>query len=86
MLRPPCCEEAQAAMLRLQEGEKKQNPRVPPSLPLLLLPKYWSFTFSIIPSKEHLGLISFRMDWLDLLVVQGTQPNISHDVLCIKVK
>ena len=35
-------------------------------------PKYWSFSFSIIPSKEHPGLISFRMDWLDLLEVQGT--------------
>ena len=34
--------------------------------------KYWSFSFSIIPSKEILGLISFRMDWLDLLAVQGT--------------
>ena len=35
-------------------------------------PKYWSFSFSIIPSEEHPGLISFRMDWLDLLAVQGT--------------
>src|SRR5574340_147122 len=35
-------------------------------------PKYWSFSFSIIPSKEHPGLISFRMDWLDLLAAQGT--------------
>ena len=35
-------------------------------------PKYWSFSFSIIPSKEYPGLISFRMDWLDLLAVQGT--------------
>ena len=35
-------------------------------------PNYWSFSFSIIPSKEHPGLISFRMDWLDLLAVQGT--------------
>ena len=35
-------------------------------------PKYWSFSFSISPSKEHLGLISFKMDWLDLLAVQGT--------------
>ena len=35
-------------------------------------PKYWSFSFSISPSKEHPGLISFRMDWLDLLAVQGT--------------
>ena len=34
-------------------------------------PKYWSFSFTIIPSKEHPGLISFRMDWLDLLAVQG---------------
>ena len=35
-------------------------------------PKYWTFSFSIIPSKEHPELISFRMDWLDLLAVQGT--------------
>ena len=35
-------------------------------------PKYWSFSFSIIPSKEHTWLISFRMDWLDLLAVRGT--------------
>ena len=35
-------------------------------------PKYWSFSFIIIPSKEHPGLISFRMDWLELLEVQGT--------------
>ena len=35
-------------------------------------PKYWHFSFSISPSNEHLGLISFRMDWLDLLAVQGT--------------
>ena len=35
-------------------------------------PKYWSFSFSIIPSKEHPGLISFRMDWLDLLEIMGS--------------
>ena len=35
-------------------------------------PKYWSFSYNISPSNEHLGLISFRMDWLDLLAVQGT--------------
>ena len=35
-------------------------------------PKYWSFSFNISPSNEHLGLISFRMDWLALLAVQGT--------------
>ena len=39
---------------------------------LIRWPKYWSFSFSISPSNEHLGLISFRMDWLDLLGVQGT--------------
>ena len=40
--------------------------------PLLMRwPKYWSFSFSISPSNEHPGLISFRMDWLDLLAVQG---------------
>ena len=35
-------------------------------------PKYWSFSFNISPSNEHPGLVSFRMDWLDLLAVQGT--------------
>ena len=35
-------------------------------------PKYWSFSFSISPSNEHSGLISFRMNWLDLLAIQGT--------------
>ena len=35
-------------------------------------PKYWSFSFSISPSNEHSGLISFRIDWFDLLAVQGT--------------
>ena len=54
-------------------------PAIPPSIRvfssgsvLCMWPKYWSFSFSIIPSKEHSGLISFRMDWLDLLAVQGT--------------
>ena len=55
-------------------------PPIPPSIrvfsnestPRMRGPKYWSFSFSIIPSKEHPGLISFRMDWLDLLAVQGT--------------
>ena len=54
-------------------------PPIPPSIRVFLnestllmrWPKYWSFCFSIIPSKEHPGLISFRMDWLDLLAVQG---------------
>jgi len=55
-------------------------PPIPPSIRVfsnestlhMRWPKYWSFSFSIIPSKEHPGLISFRMDWLDLLTVQGT--------------
>ena len=42
------------------------------SVPCIRWPKYWSFSFSISPSNEHSGLISFRMDWLDLLAVQGT--------------
>ena len=55
-------------------------PPIPPSIRIfsnestlhMRWPKYWSFSFRIIPSKEHPGLISFRMDWLDLLAVQGT--------------
>ena len=39
-------------------------------------PKYWSFSLSISPSNEHPGLVSFRMDWLDLLVVQGTHKSL----------
>ena len=42
-------------------------------------PKYWSFSFSISPSNEHPGLISFTMDWLDLLVVQGTLKSLLQD-------
>ena len=41
-------------------------------------PKYWSFTFSISPSNEYSGPISFRMDWLDLLAVQGTLKSLQH--------
>ena len=55
-------------------------PLIPPSIRVysnestlhMRWPKYWSFSFSISPSKEHPGLISFRMDWLDVLAVQGT--------------
>ena len=55
-------------------------PRTPPSIRVfsnesalcIRWPKYWSFSFSISPSNQHSGLISFRMDWLDLLAVQGT--------------
>ena len=50
------------------------NTKVSPSESALCIrwPKYWSFSFSISPSNEHSGLISFRMDWLDLLAIQGT--------------
>ena len=55
-------------------------PPIPPSIRVfsnqstlrMRCPKYWSFSFSISPSNEHPGLLSFRMDWLDLLAVQGT--------------
>ena len=55
-------------------------PPIPPSIRVfsnestlhMRWPKYWSFSFSISPSNEHPGMISFRMDWLDLLAVQGT--------------
>ena len=55
-------------------------PLIPPSIRVfsnestlcMRCPKYWNFSFSISPSNEHPGLISFRMDWLDLLAVQGT--------------
>ena len=59
-------------------------PQIPPSIRVfsnestlrMRWPKYWSFSFSIIPSKEHPGLISFRMDWLDLLAIQATLKNL----------
>ena len=55
-------------------------PPIPPSIRVfsnestlcMRWPKYWNFSFSISPSNEHPGLVSFRMDWLDLLAVQGT--------------
>ena len=59
-------------------------PLIPPSIRVFVnestlrmrWPKYWSFSFSIIPSKEHPGLTSFRMDWLDLLAVRGALKNL----------
>ena len=63
-------------------------PPIPPSIRVfsnesglhIRWPKYWSFSFSISPSSEHPGLISFRMDWLDLLAVQGTIKSLlQHD-------
>ena len=44
-------------------------------------PKYWSFSFSISPSNEHSGLISFRIEWLDLLAVQGTLKSLLHTIV-----
>ena len=43
-------------------------------------PKYWSFSFSISPSNEYSGLISLRIDWLDLLAVQGTLKSLQHHI------
>ena len=59
-------------------------PLIPPSIRVfsnestlrMRWPKYWSFSFSIIPSKEHPGLISFRMDWMDILAVHGTHKSL----------
>ena len=61
-------------------------PPIPPSIRVfsnesvlhMRWPKCWSFSFSISPSNEHPGLISFRMDWLDLLKVQGTVKSLLH--------
>ena len=59
-------------------------PSIPPSIRVfsnesalrIRWPNYWSFSFSIIPSNEHPGVISFRMDWLDLLAIQGTHKSL----------
>ena len=61
-------------------------PSIPPSIKVfsnestlcMRWPKYWSFSFSISPSNEHSGLISFTMDWLDLHAVQGTLKSLQH--------
>ena len=61
-------------------------PPVPPSIRVfsnestlhMKWPKYWSFSFSMSPSTEHPGLITFRIDWLDLLAVQGTLKSLQH--------
>ena len=61
-------------------------PPIPPSIRVfsnestlcIRWPKYWSFSLSISPSNEHPGLISFRMDWLDLLAVQGTLKSLLY--------
>ena len=58
---------------------------------LVRWPKYWSFSFSISPSNEHPGLISFRVDWLDLLAVQGTLKSLlqhhssNHQFFCTQL-
>ena len=63
-------------------------PPIPPSIRVfsnestlsIRWPKYWRFSISIIPSKEIPGLISFRVDWLDLLAVQGTLKSLQHHI------
>ena len=61
-------------MQHLSHWTTREIPRVfsNESVLHIMLPKYWSFSFNISPSNEHPGLISFRMEWLDLLAVQGT--------------
>ena len=79
---------AQTSVHQVGDAIQPSHPLLPPSPPafnlsqhqrlfnesalLLRWPKYWSFRFSIIPSNEHSGLISFRIEWFDLLAVQGT--------------
>ena len=81
-------ESTQTHVHRISDAIQPSHPLSSPSPPALNLPsirvfsnesalcmtwpKYWSFSFSISPSNEHPGLVSFRMDWLDLLAVQGT--------------
>ena len=83
---------AQTHVHRASDAIQPSHPLSSPSLPALNLsqhqgfsdesafcirwPKYWSFSFSISPSNECSGLISFRMDWFDLLAVQGTLKNL----------
>ena len=56
------------------------------SVPCIRWPNYWSFSFSISPSSEYSGLISFRMDWLDLLAVQGTLKSLlQHHSLKVSI-
>ena len=68
-------------------------PPIPPSIRVfsnestlrVRWPKYWNFSFSISPSNEHPGLISLRMDWLDLLAVQGTSPTPQFKIINFSV-
>ena len=85
---------AQTHVHRVRDAIPPSHPLSPPSPPAFNLsqhhglskesvlhtrwPKYWSFSFSISPSNEYSGLISFRMDWLDLLAVQGTLRSLQH--------
>ena len=74
----------------IQSSHPLSSPSSPPPIPpsirvfsnestlCMRWPKYWSFSFSIIPSKEIPGLISFRMDWLDFLAVQGNLKSLLH--------
>ena len=79
-------------LISIESVMQSSHPLLPPSPPLLSLsqyqgvfqalcfkwPKYWSFSFSISPSSEYSGLISFRIDWMNLLAVQGTLKRLLH--------
>ena len=85
---------AQIHVHRVSDAIQQSHPLSSPSPPTINLPSirvfsndsvlyirwptYWSFSFSISPSNEHPGLIPFRMDWLDLLAVQGTLKSLQH--------
>ena len=77
--RPPCPSPTQTHAHQVSDAIQLSHPLSSPSPPAPnpsqhqgLFQRYWSFSFSISPSNEHPGLISFRMDWLDLPAVQGT--------------
>ena len=88
----PTLELTQTHVQRVGDAIQPSHPQLSPSPPSFNLssirvssnesvlhirwPKYWSFSFSINPSNEHQGLISFRMDWLDFLAVQGALKNL----------
>ena len=90
--RPPCPSPTPTHIHRVRDAIQPSHPLSSPSPPAhnpsqhqslsnestlrMRWPKFWSFSFSISPSNDHSGLVSFRMDWLDLLAVQGTRKSL----------
>ena len=71
-----CCEVISLQLIKINEKTKKKT--ASESALCIRWPKYWSFSFNISPSSEYSGLISFRMDWLNLFAVQGTLKSLQH--------